>query len=404
MNLYELKNSRLVALACILFVLLVLAACGSSEDSAGLAPPLPEYSYSPPVSKADGWTVASAGSLGLSEEKLEAMMNSMSSDFDIVDSIAIAYQGELVLDETLRAAPDTFDGWVDNANPDMHVLFSVSKSIASIGIGIAIDQGLIEGVDTPYLGLFPYAAYDNWDERKNDIVLGDVLTMRLGLEWNEWNPPYTSPDNSVLRFYESQIDFSKALLDLPMASDPGTTFAYNTPSTVSLGQAIENSSSISLLDFGLANLVTPLDISEVEVLTTPTGLPDLGRGLYLLTRDLLKFGQLFLDQGQWNGRQIVSAAWADESTAPHVALHWTSPQNYDWKLDGYGYLWWTGYFEHNGQQLRSFAARGYGQQSLMVVPELELVIAIYSHDWNEDPGKVNQLYDLIARFVIPAVT
>ncbi len=402
MTLYELNNSKAIAIACIFLVLLVLSACGGSDGAVEPAPP--QYSYEPPADKADGWTTAAAASLGMSEENLVAMMNSMASDFDIVDSIAIAYRGRLVLDETLRTAPDTFDGRVGNTNPEMHVLFSVSKSIASIGVGIAIDQGLIDGVDTPYLSLFPYASYDNWDDRKNDIVIEDVLTMRMGVEWNEWNPLYTSPDNSMLRFYDTEVDFSKALLDLPMASDPGATFAYNTPSTVTLGQAIENSSPISLLDFGLANIIGPLNISEVEVLTTPTGLPDLGRGLYFLTRDLLKFGQLFLNQGEWNGQQIVSAAWVDTSTGPHVALSWAAPEKFDWKLDGYGYLWWTGHFEHDGRQLRTFAARGYGQQLLMVIPELELVIAVYSHDWNEEPEKVNQLYELISRFIIPAVS
>ncbi|MFI5223904.1 MAG: hypothetical protein ACHQX3_06620, partial [Nitrospirales bacterium] len=106
---------------------------------------------------------------------------------------------------------------------------------------------------------------------------------------------------------------------------------------------------------------------------------------------------------RWNGQQIVSEAWADVSTQPQVALSWAHPENFDWTLDGYGYLWWTGYFELEGQQLRTFAARGFGQQLLMVIPELELVIAIYSHDWDEESDKVNQLYDLISRFLLPSV-
>lgn len=402
MTLHELKNSKAVAFACIILVLLVLTACGGGGTGGDPAIPEPRYSYRIPAAKADGWSTARAGSLGMSEQLLEDLMNAMASDFDIVDSIAIAYEGQLVLDETLRTATDTFDEWVDNADPAMHALFSMSKSLASIAIGIAIDQGIIDDVSAPYLDLFPYATYENWDDRKNDIVLEDVLTMRLGLEWNEWDPPYSSMDNEMVRFYDTQTDFSKALLDLPMASDPGTAFAYSTPSTVSLGQAIENNGPLTLLDFGLANIVAPLQISEIEVLTTPTGLPDLGRGLYLAARDLLKFGQLLADGGRWNGQQIVSEAWADVSTQSHVALSWAHPENFDWTLDGYGYLWWTGYFEHDGQRLRAFAARGFGQQLLMVIPELELVIAIYSHAWDEKEDEVNQLYDLINRYIIPA--
>ncbi len=404
MTLHELKNSKAIAAACTILVLLVLTACGGGSNGPEPAPPEPPYSYRLPASKADGWIVAGAGSLGMSEQLLEDMMNAMASEFDIVDSIAIAHEGQLVLDETLRTNTDSFDERAGNVDPTMHALFSMSKSLASIAIGVAIDQGIIDGVSTAYLDLFPYTSYENWDDRKNSITLEDVLTMRLGLEWNEWDPPYSSMDNEMVRFYDTQTDFSKALLDLPMASDPGTAFAYNTPATVSLGQAIETNGPLSLLDFGLVHVIAPLQISEIEVLTTPTGLPDLGRGLYLAARDLLKFGQLLADRGRWNGQQIVSEAWADVSTQLHVALSWAHPENFAWTLDGYGYLWWTGYFEHDGQELRTFAARGFGQQLLMVIPELELVIAIYSHAWNEEADEVNQLFDLINRYILPAVT
>lgn len=405
MKLNDLKYNRTLAALCVIFLFLALSACGSGGDDTAAAPPPPPppYSYQAPPDTGDGWAVANAGALGLSVPLLESMMDAMPAEFDIVDSIAVSYQGKLVLDETLRTGLSEFDAWVGNTDPGMHILFSASKSIASIAVGIAIDQGLIAGVDVPYLGLFPYPTYENWDARKDDLLLEDVLTMRLGLEWNEWNPPYSSPDNRMFRFYEEETDYSKSLLDLPMTSDPGTTFAYNTAATVSLGQAIENSSPVSLIEFGVTHLLGPLDISEVEVLTTPTDLPDLGRGLYLHTRDFLKFGQLFADGGSWNGRQIVSEAWVNESTRARVALSWSQPDAYDWKLDGYAYQWWTGYFEFEGREIRTFAARGYGQQVLMVVPELQLVVAVFSHAWNENAYEVTQVFELINRFLIPAV-
>jgi len=334
---------------------------------------------------------------------LENMMDTMPSDFDIVDSLAIAYQGKLVMHETIRPGTMAFDAWVNNTNPDMHVLFSATKSLASLVVGIAIDQGIFSGVGQPYLAMFPYPSFENWDERKNDIVLEDVLTMRAGLEWNEWDPPYTSADNQMLRFYETEVDFSKSVLDLPMANDPGMAYAYNTPAVVSLGQAIENTASLSLIDFGIANVFGPMSISDVEVLTTPTGLPDIGRGLYLLTRDFLKFGQLLVNGGTWNGTRIVSEQWLDASVSPHVSLAWTDPDKFDWKLSAYGYLWWIGYFEYNGRQLNAWVARGHGEQNLFVIPELELVVAVFSHAFNGSDNEFNQTYDLISRFVIPAL-
>lgn len=389
-------------------LVLLLAGCGGGGggDTAG-APGsgLPaDYGYSVPVAKGDGWNVAEAAGLGMSVELLEDMINAVQDrEYPIVDSIAIAYQGKLVLDETLRTSLHESDGWVGNRDPAMHAQFSVSKSFVSILIGIAIEQDIIPGVESPYLALFDYPDYENWDDRKNDITVEDVLTMRLGLEWNEWDPPYFDPDNQLLKFYENEFDYSKGLLDLPMVANPGERFAYNTVASVSLGQAIENSGPLTLTDFGTTYLAAPLQITALEVRRTPTGLPDLGGGVYLSTRDALKIGQLYADAGIWNGQRVVSSEWVAVSTQPHVTLAWTEPDAWAWKLDGYGYQWWSGYFDYDGHRLASFAARGYGQQVVMVIPELELVVAVNAHGYDDAEGEQNQVFSLIARFILPAV-
>ena len=405
MILQKLLHSKWTAAGCVLFLVYALTACGggsgNSPDRAD--PPATGYRYAPPRATGDGWTIGDVHDLDVIVDLLEQMMNRMNSDFYVVDSIAIAYQGELILDETLRTTTNEFDAWVGNNNPSMHVLFSASKSIASLAMGIAIDQSLIPGVDVPYLSLFPYASYDNWDARKQDMSLEDVLTMRLGLQWNEWDPPYSSPDNAMFRFYDRETDYSKALLDLPVATDPGTTFAYNTPASVSLGQAIENSGPLTLIDFGSQNLLGPLSVTDVEVFETPTGLPDLGRGLYFLTRDFLKFGQLVLDGGRWNGDQVVSEEWIATSTQARLEIGWSEPEKFAWKIDGYAYQWWTGYFEIDGQRLQTINAWGSGEQHLMIIPELELVVAIFCHAWEPTDDETNQPLELIRRFVIPAI-
>lgn len=406
MTLDNLKHSKLLALVCVLLVTLLLAACGGSDGNQDLPPPPPPpagFSYSPPADIGDGWIIANAADLGVNIGKLEEMMDVLPSRFDIVDSIAIAYQGNLILDETVRTELNEFDDWVDNTDLDMHVLFSASKSLASLAVGIAIEQGVFSGVDEPFLSLFDYPSYENWDERKNEILLEDVLTMRLGLEWNEWDPPYTSPDNQMLRFYETETDFSKSMLDLPVVAEPGTEYAYSTPAIVSLGQAIENRSPLSLIDFGSANALAPLNISNVEVFRTPTGLPDLGRGLYLVTRDFLKFGQLYANGGTWNGERIISEAWIDASTFPYTEFGWSEPENFDWQIRGYGYQWWIGYFDYNGRQLEAYAARGHGEQNLIVMPEIDLVVAVFSHAFERRNDEVNQTFEMIADFILPAL-
>lgn len=399
-------HNRWMATASAIFLLLALCACGSGNggDTPVDPPPPPvDHVYNKPADTGDGWVTAHAEDLGVSVPVLEDMMNAMAANFDIVDSIAVAYRGQLILDETIRTQLNEFDGMVNNVDLDMHNLWSVSKSLASLAIGVAIEQGVIDDIDVPYLSLFPYVLYANWDERKDDIRLEDVLTMRLGFDWDEWDPPYFTPGNALSELYESSTDYSKALLDLPVAHDPGTTFAYSTPASVSLGQAIENAGPLALIEFGFANIFQPLGIVNVEVTRTPTGLPDLGSGLYLVARDLLKFGQLYVDRGQWNGETVVSETWIDASTQAHVPLAWSDPDRFDWKLTGYGYQWWIGYFEVDGRQVPAYAGRGYGQQWLYVIPELELTVVIFSHAWDEEADEVNQAGRLMSEFVIPAL-
>ena len=400
-------TDRWGGVATVLAALLpLLSGCGGGSTETAEPPPPPPipYVYAAPADNGDLWQVAEASETGMTEALLEDMVNALrAGEFPIVDSVAISHAGRLVLHETIRTELNPFDEWVDNTDPALHVQFSVSKSLVSSLVGVAIDQGVFESVDTPYLSLFDYEAYDNWDERKNDMTLADVMKMRLGLEWNEWDPAYTDPANQLLTFYDTQTDYSKALLDLPMAAEPGSTFAYNTVASVSLGQAIENRAPLSLIDYGGAFLLAPLGISNIEVFRTPTGLPDLGRGLFLTTRDMLKFGQLYMDNGLWNGERLLSSDWISESLTPYTSIRWAGDEPMEWEIDGYGYQWWLGHFDIDGRQLDTFAAWGHGEQWIMAIPALQVVIAINSHAWEGGPAETNQVFNLIRRFIIPAV-
>jgi len=384
-----------------------MPACGGGGGSAQSPDPTPPpvgYVYARPVDNGDSWPVANAADQGVNPGLLEDMMDAVEAgQFAAIDSIAIARGGELVFDETIRTELADNDSRVGNTNLAMHGQFSVSKSITSIVVGIAIDEGYISGVDVPYLSLFSYADYDNWDERKNDMMLQDVLTMRLGLEWNEWDPPYTSPDNQLNRFFESEHDFSKSLLDLPMFADPGTEFAYNTVATISLGQAVENAVPTPLIDFGLNELMLPLGITEIEVTRTPTGLPDGGGGFYLRTRDAAKFGQLLLNDGTWNGERIVSSAWLGESLVPVSELGWVDPEQWDWQVTGYGYQWWTGFYDNDGAIVDTFVAWGFGGQWVIVMPSLDLVVAINSNGFDGSDDAINQGHVVVVQYILPAL-
>jgi CubicO group peptidase (beta-lactamase class C family) len=357
-----------------------------------------------PEDRGDAWGVAHASTQSVDVVALEAMMDAvLGGGFDVIDSIAIARGGELIFDETIRTELAANDAEVDNTELAMHAQFSVSKSITSLVVGIAIDEGYIAGVDVPYLELFPYTGYENWDDRKNDMTLEHVLTMQLGLQWNEFDPPYTSPDNQWNRFYFNEHDFAKALLDLPIIADPGTEFAYNTAATVSLGQAVENSVPLMLDDFGITELFFPLGITEIEVTRTPTGLANGGGGFYLRTRDAVKFGQLLLNDGTWNGERIVSGEWLAASLIPQTAMAWAEPDQWNWQVTGYGYQWWTGFYEHGGTAVDTWVAWGYGGQWVVAMPSLDLVVAVNSNGYDGGDAALNQAHALIAQHILPAV-
>lgn len=394
----------LLAMAASLFI----SACGGGGGNSAAAPaplpPPPAYNYAPPADTGDTWTIGDAADNGLDIGILENMMNDIrAGQFSFIDAVVIAKDGVLVFEETIRTTTDSRDAWANNTNPAMHAQFSVSKSITSLVVGIAIDEGYISGIDTPYLGLFSYPSYDNWDVRKDDITLEHVLSMRAGLDWDEWDPPYSSPDNQWNRFIAEETDFSKAYLDLPLVEDPGSIFAYSTAASASLGQAVENRVPMALIDFGLSELMTPLGIGDIEVLTTPTGLPNGGSGFYLRARDTAKFGQLLVNGGTWNNEQIISQAWLDDAVTPRTDLAWTDPTVWDWQLEGYGLQWWTGYYDHNGAQYDAKIAWGYGGQWIIAIPQLELVIAINSHAYDAGDAATNEGHALVRNYILEAL-
>lgn len=228
--------------------------------------------------------------------------------------------------------------------------------------------------------------------------------MQLGLDWNEWSPPYSSPDNQLIRFYEDEVDYSKAVLDLPLVADPGTQFAYNTAATVSLGQAIENSAPLTLIDFGGSELMAPLGITDIELLTTPTGLPNGGGGFYVRTRDMAKFGQLVLNGGTWNGDRIVSEGWISESIIPRTDISFSNPDEWDWQVEGYGYQWWLGYYDVAGTIVDTYVAWGFGGQWIIAIPSMDLVIAVNSHGYDGSNAAQNEAHAIFRRYVLEAVT
>lgn len=381
-----------------LITLALIAACGGGGGSSTATPPPTAYSYAVPDVDGDGWEVAHLNDVGMDEGQITTMIQRVYSDlFPGIDSIVIARNNRLVLYTQIRQEIGDFDGWINNTDPRRHVLHSTSKSFTSALIGIAIDQGSIASTQVKFYDMFNYGAYLNWDPRKADMTLEDALTMRLGIEWDEWTLPYSNPNNDLVFLNDNNTDWAKALLDLPLSSAPGTIFTYNTAATTAIGQALENATGIPMADFANQYLFYPMGITTAEWGMTPTGLPIGGSGLFLLPRDMAKFGQLFIDDGVWQGQQLISPAWVADSVAPRVDI-----SSWSTRSEAYGFQWWLDDFVHNGQTVDAWVTAGYGGQYIFCIPDLDLVVAFTGHNY-ENGANVANLYTMIEDFILPSI-
>lgn len=392
------RHTRRIIVAVLASLLIV--ACGGGS-SGGNGPPPREpvvYNYSVPADLGDGWQVADIADEGFDTQQIFVMMDRVVNEhYQGIDSVAIVRSNKLLLYWFADRQLDQFDDWIDNADKQRHVLHSTSKSFTSALVGIAIDQGHIASTQVSFYDLFSYPAYDNWDPRKAEMTLEDALTMRLGLEWDEWSLPYTDRNNDLVALNSSHFDWAKALLDLPIANDPGTEFRYNTAATNAIGQAVQNATGMPLADFANVNLFYPMQISTAAWARTPTNLPVGGSGLFLRTRDLAKFGQLYLDNGSWQGQQLISADWIADSVIRRVDI--SSWATYS---EGYGFQWWLDDLSYKGQLVDAWVTSGYGGQYLFVVPSLDLVVAFTGQNYEPGPG-IENLYTMMRFHILGAI-
>jgi CubicO group peptidase (beta-lactamase class C family) len=239
---------------------------------------------------------------------------------------------------------------------------SVSKSVTSLALGIAIDRGLIRSVNEPIFSFFPELS-DLRSVEKDRIRLVHALTMSVGLKWVEATPATGDEDNDDSRMHMAS-DPCRYVLGLPVTAPAGQEFFYNTGALTLVSNIMRRATGRLLDEFAREALFEPLGIDRFEWARV-RGDSDAGGGLRLRPRDMAKIGQLVLAGGRWNDRQIVSKSWIEASTAPRLEA--TGPYFY-------GYLWWLGRSLVNGREVHWAAALGRGGQSIRILPALDLVV------------------------------
>ena len=266
------------------------------------------------------------------------------------------------------------------------VVHSVTKSVTSALIGIALDKGYLNSVDQKLVAFFPEYITDESDPMKQEIRLRHLLTMSAGFKWNDRGP-------SMRNWYLSS-NWVKSAIQLPQENTPGDIFNYNSSTSHLLSAILSKSTETSTLDFAKQYLFEPLGIQSAYWHEDQQGYHIGGFGLGLSARDLAKFGFLYLNNGYWNGQSIVSESWVNESTSQQIqAVSYPIYGKF-----GYGYQWWV----KKVDGCKSYRAWGRRGQFIVVVPELDLVIAVTSNPVQPHPPTsihYNPLFDLVAAAV-----
>lgn len=318
----------------------------------------------------------------------------------VIDSITIIRNGTMVADIYLNSLYPT---------DTKHIIHSCTKSIMSALVGIAIDKGYIDSVDVPVIDILNDKNVDNDDPRIKSFTLKDVLTMQTGL--------YAQDDRNAdyWQLFEMQKlqDWTEFILNLPFEVDPGKRFDYSNMASFLLSAIVKKSTGMDTLEFAQLHLFDALGITDVQWEKSPQGI-DIGWArMWLKPHDMAKIGLLYLQKGQWEGQQIISSDWIDDSLTAH-----SQPKKYryifnkDNKVDytvsgstwaatnlvrpfadGYGYQWWL---DKDGM----YSAMGVGGQYITVVPEENLVMVVTSKLSGID---VFLPVSLLDKYILPAI-
>jgi CubicO group peptidase (beta-lactamase class C family) len=335
------------------------------------------YVYRVPLELQDGIETASMRTAGIDTSLLYQLMDDIQANHDYMHSVLIIKDGKLIFEEYMN-------GW-DPAR--LHRVQSVTKSFTSTVVGLAIREGLIESVDDPVSKYLPeYSSY--FKGPKNDVLIRHLLTMSAGFEWNERETYYADPEKCDPHLAEAGEDYIKYVLEKPIVTEPGSVYYYNSGYPNILGYIVEQESGSNIVEFACEHLFEPLGIRRCYWQPiTGEDKPGCAGGLRLTSRDLAKYGCLYLDHGAWRGEQLVPAAWIDESTKRQIDADHGK---------GYGYLWPS----IPAGNLNIVFASGTGGQYVAYIPALNSVVvttAIFSTD------KSDVVAGLLLQYVVPAL-
>lgn len=341
---------------------------------------------------------ASPESVGMSTPALEEAVEALTGRRE-ARALLVARNGSLVLEHYFAGM----------RRDSIRNVKSVTKSVQSAMVGLALADGALSGIDQPLSELIEdHLSHSkdqvdlSWrqfharsDSLRSLITIRDLLTQRTGFVGTELNPEYAL----IMVHAPDQVRFA---LELPMDGPPGNAFRYNTAGAMLLNGLLADATGQSPRAYAQERLFTPLGVSIRRWSTDSTGLETGGAELHLTARDMMALGLLYLGRGEFLGQRVLPEEWVDSSLAEHVSFS-TSPEDPVVELlpdaTGYGLMWWR---RASGSQQMS-CAWGYGGQFVCLVPELDLVVVTLSSiGLNEEYHQF--LFDVIDDMIVGRLT
>jgi CubicO group peptidase (beta-lactamase class C family) len=344
------------------------------------------YSYRPPLKLDDGWPVATLEDVGISRagmEKFVQMLIDQSMDSITtpqLHSVLIARHGKLVFEEY-------FHGYDRNTPHDVR---SAGKSWTSVLLGAAMHAGVPIDTTTPVyqtmLGTLP----GDLDPRKRAMTLKHLISMTAGYNCAADDAP---GNEDVMEQQTEEPDWYRFTLNLPMLTAPGDTIAYcSIEPNLALGM-LEKIAREPLPEMFYRLVAKPLQMGTYHLWLTPTGKAYGAGGEHFLPRDFMKLAQLMLNDGKWEGRQVISREWARRSS---TAMRTLFPGQQ------YGWLWNSVEYPYNGRRVRAYFAGGNGGQVFLAIPDLDLVVAFTGGNYAQAATFVSQRV-YMPRYVLPSI-
>ncbi len=367
----------------------------------------------------DFWPKSTPQAVGLNPKVLaELDADIVAGKYGYIDSILVIRHGWLVFDRSYphdyiqiygkqAQAPGAFNAH-DPTGPynyfnswwhpfyrrgDLHSMQSVTKTVTSVIIGVAVARGEFPDLATPILKFFDESKVANIDVRKRRINIRHLMTMTGGFDWNE-DLPYTDPNNTGV-LMEASSDWVQFAIDRKMAREPGIILNYNSGEAQLLSYIFHAATGRDIEEYAAEHLFAPLGIERYFWKRSPSGLIDTEGGLYLNPHDLAKIAYLFLKKGAWKGKLIVTSEWIVESVTPHVQDGQSGVK--------YGFMWWL--YPYGDGSRFAWTGSGFGGQKVIIVPEHDIVLVVTG--WNILPDNPRlghqEAIDLIMRAVVDRI-